>query len=161
MSWFVFHTKPRNEKKVAQRLVERGFEVYLPLQKMLKQWSDRKKKVEEPLYKSYVFINATEQERQEAIQTPGIVRCLFVNGRPAVVRDKEIEAIKTFLGELEAYPEAELFQLDAGDMVSIRSGALKGLEGEYISRHGDDLFLLVETMGRIVQAKLPVRYVID
>ncbi len=161
MSWFVFHTKPRNEKKVANRLESKGFEVYLPLQKMLRQWSDRKKKVEEPLYKSYVFLNGTETERQEAIQTPGIVRSLFDNGQPAIVRDEEIQAIRTFLGELENYPEATINQFNIGDSIDIKSGALKGLQGKYVDRHGDDLFLLVETMGRIVHAKLPARYVID
>jgi len=161
MSWFVFHTKPRNEKKVAERLLAKGHEVYLPMQKILRQWSDRKKKIEEPLYTSYVFFKGCEKERQEAIQTPGIVRCLYHNGQPAIVRDEEIEAIRSFLGELAGYPEAELFHLDLGDRVSIKSGVLKGLEGEYVSRHGDDLFLRVETMGRIVQAKLPVRYVLN
>lgn len=161
MSWYVFHTKPRNEKKVAQRLTDKGFDVYLPLQKMLRQWSDRKKKVEEPLYKSYVFFQGSEVERQEAIQTPGIVRCLFHNRKPALVRDEEIEAIRAFLGELENYPEATINQFEIGDSISIKSGALKGLEGKYVDRHGDDLFLLVETMGRIVHAKLPARYVVN
>lgn len=161
MSWYVFHTKPKNEKKVADRLQSKGYEVYLPLQKMLKQWSDRKKKVEEPLYKSYLFFRGTESDRQEAIQTPGIVRCLFYNGKPALARDEEIEAIKIFLGELENYPEATVNQFEIGDAINIKSGALKGLQGKYVDRHGDDLFLLVETMGRIVHAKLPARYVID
>jgi len=161
MNWFVFHTKPRNEKKVAERLVAQGYEVYLPMQKILRQWSDRKKMVAEPLYKSYLFFSGSEADRLEAIKTPGIVRCLYYLGIPAHVRREEISAIKIFLGELESHPEAELFHFDLGDKVSIKSGVLKGLEGEYISRHGDDLFLRVETMGRIVQAKLPARYVLN
>ena len=161
MNWFVFHTRPKNEKKVAESLLRGGYEVYLPLMKTLKQWSDRKKKIEEPLYKSYVFFRGTEAERQEAIKTSGVVRCLYYLGEPALVRDTEIEAIKTFLGELDDYPEAELFHFDLGQMVEIKSGMLKGVQGEYLSRNGDDLFLRIESLGRIVQAKVPVRYVVD
>jgi len=161
MNWYVLHTRPRNEKKVSERLTQQGFTAYLPMQKMLRQWSDRKKMVSEPLYKSYVFLYCSEIERQEAIKTPGIVRCLYYLGAPAKVRDEEIKAIQQFLGKIEDYPEATLNHFSAGDLVAVKSGALKGVKGTYISRNGNDLFLWIESLGSIVQAKIPARYILN
>ncbi|XOV91191.1 MAG: transcription termination/antitermination NusG family protein [Bacteroidota bacterium] len=70
--WYVLYTRPRNEKKVIQRL-ENEFEVFCPLVTTKRQWSDRKKKVSEPLFRSYVFVKVTEAERQDVLRTPGVV----------------------------------------------------------------------------------------
>jgi transcriptional antiterminator RfaH len=93
-SWYVLYTKPRNEKKVAERLTGAGYSVYCPLHKVRRQWSDRIKTVEEPLFRSYVFIQIEDAKRDEVFVYPGTVRYLFWLRRPAVVRQSEIATIQ-------------------------------------------------------------------
>lgn len=159
MSWLVLHTKPRHEKKVLQDLDRKGFQAYLPLLKVLKQWSDRKKKVQEPLFKSYVFINVEESERALALMTYGVVRYLYWCGKPAVVRDEEIEAIKQFLGETEYLPEDKI-TFEVGSDVTIKWGSFRGEKGQYLSRQGDHLILLLESMGHMIKAEVPLKHVV-
>jgi len=99
--WHVLYTKPRNEKKVAERLSDAGYSVYCPLQKVRRQWSDRVKVVEEPLFKGYLFIKIEEKIRDEVFSFPGTVRYLFWLRRPAVVREEEIHTIQKWLGEYD------------------------------------------------------------
>ena len=99
--WHVLYTKPRNEKKVAERLSGAGYTVYCPLQKVRRQWSDRVKVVEEPLFKGYLFIKIEEKIRDEVFTFPGTVRYLFWLRRPAVVREEEIHTIQKWLGEYD------------------------------------------------------------
>ena len=96
--WHVLYTKPRNEKKVAERLSNAGYTVYCPLQKVRRQWSDRVKVVEEPLFKGYLFIHIEMKIRDEVFTFPGTVRYLFWLRRPAVVREEEIHTIQKWLG---------------------------------------------------------------
>ncbi len=99
--WFAIYTKPRWEKKVNQLLTDKGVECYCPLNKVKRKWSDRTKTVEEPLFKSYVFVKVTEEERTKVRLTNGVVNFVYWNGKPAVVREKEIQTIKLFLDEHE------------------------------------------------------------
>ncbi len=99
--WFALYTRPRWEKKVNQLLINKGVECYCPLNKVKRKWSDRTKTVEEPLFKSYVFVKVTEEERTKVRLTNGVVNFVYWNGKPAIVREKEIQAIKLFLDEHE------------------------------------------------------------
>jgi len=99
--WFALYTKPRWEKKVNQLLADKGVECYCPLNKVIRKWSDRTKTVEEPLFKSYVFVKVTEEERSNVRLTNGVVNFVYWNGKPAIVREKEIQTIKLFLDEHE------------------------------------------------------------
>ena len=85
MEWFALYTKPRNEKKVAENLAALGIEVYCPLVTTIKQWSDRKKKVESPLIPSYVFVKIEEANRKEVFQVSGVVQYVFWLGKPAKI----------------------------------------------------------------------------
>src|SRR5690606_40964625 len=98
MPWYALYTKPRNEKKVADGLAKLGIEVYCPMVIQVRQWSDRKKKVELPLIPSYVFVRLEEKERERVFEVPGIVRYLYWLGKPAVITDVEI---KTLQGSLK------------------------------------------------------------
>ncbi|MDZ7846878.1 MAG: UpxY family transcription antiterminator [Owenweeksia sp.] len=97
LQWYAVYVKSRNEKKVAERFEARGLACYCPLHTVTRQWSDRRKKVREPLFKSYVFVQSNTSTRLTVLQTPGVVG--FVNwlGRPAVIRNSEIDAIRIFL----------------------------------------------------------------
>ena len=99
--WYAVYTKPRWEKKVDKLLTEKGIESYCPLQKIQRQWSDRKKIVEEPLFKSYVFVRIPDAEQTALRKVNGVVNYVYWMGKPAVVKDREIEVIKKFLDEYE------------------------------------------------------------
>ena len=90
MNWYVVYTKPKWEKKVAEQLTQRGIECYCPIVTEVRQWSDRKKKVEVPLFNSYVFVRLAEVDRNLVFQSSGVVRYLFWLAKPAIVRDEEI-----------------------------------------------------------------------
>ncbi|MEY4570835.1 MAG: hypothetical protein RLZ10_28 [Bacteroidota bacterium] len=99
--WFALYTKPRWEKKVNQLLTEKGVECYCPLNKVKRQWSDRVKTIDEPLFKSYVFVKVEDSDRSLVRLTNGVINFVYWNGKPAVVREKEIQTIKLFLDEHE------------------------------------------------------------
>ena len=102
--WYALYTRSRHEKKVDYQLREKGIESYLPLQRVLRKWSDRKKWVEEPLFRCYVFVHVDPANRLRALQTFGVVRFVTFSDEPAVVRDDEIENIRRILRES---PDAE------------------------------------------------------
>src|SRR5919206_3366358 len=99
--WYAIYTKPRWEKKVAELLTKKGIENYCPLNKVTRQWCDRKKTVHEPLFTSYVFVYVTQAEHLAVKQTNGFVTFVFWLGKPAVIRDEEIKTIKQFLSEYQ------------------------------------------------------------
>ncbi|CAD5252793.1 MULTISPECIES: transcription termination/antitermination protein NusG [unclassified Imperialibacter] len=122
--WYVLYTRSRAEKKVAESLKKHGFRSYCPTVTTLKQWSDRKKKVQEPLFRSYVFIQATEEERVLILQTPGVINFVYWLGKPAIVKQNEIEAIGIFTQEVSNHEVSELnFTFEDGAKVKVDWGA--------------------------------------
>ena len=99
LNWYAVYTKPRWEKKVAKLLDEKGIENYCPLNKVVKQWSDRKKVVMEPIFKSYVFVRVEDKEKFELKSISGILNFVHWLGKPAIVRDEDITTIRKFLNE--------------------------------------------------------------
>lgn len=126
--WYAIYTKPRWEKKVDKLLNEKGMESYCPLQKIQRQWSDRKKIVEEPLFKSYVFVRISDEEQTALRMVNGVVNFVYWMGKPAIVRDKEIQIIRRFMNE---YDNVEVTQIpiEAGSKVEVQSGVLMGKSG--------------------------------
>lgn len=128
--WYILRTHPQAEKRVAERLTTIGIEHYLPLRKQLKNWHDRKKYIDEVLFKSYVFVYTTDRNRQEVFQVAGIVKYLFVGGKIAVVTEKEIEQIKIFC-------TAENIEINKeykkGDNVEVIAGQFIGLKGQLVA----------------------------
>jgi transcriptional antiterminator RfaH len=133
--WFALYTKSRNEKKVHAQLLARGIESYLPLQKTLKQWSDRKKWVEEPMIRSYVFVRITGREYFDVLNTPGAVRFIFFEGKAAVIPDWQIKAIQHILASGEDV-EITDEHLEPGDKVLITRGPFRDIPGELIKFKG-------------------------
>ena len=95
--WYALHTKFRHEKKVAQRLAQKGIENYLPLRTMYRKWSDRYKKVDEPLFSCYVFVNIPLCDRIDVLQTDGAVKLVSFRSIPAVIPEMQIHAVKQIL----------------------------------------------------------------
>lgn len=146
LHWYALYTKPRWEKKVAGRLAEKGFTAYCPLNKVLRQWSDRKKLVEEPLFKGYIFVQIEEQEKTAVKMVDGIVNFVYWNGRPAIVRDEEIDTIKRFLSEFQDI-EVENLDLQVNTPVVIKNGILVDYKGVVLEVLGNKAKVLIESMG--------------
>jgi len=145
MNWFVIYTKSRQEKKVALELEKMGITVYCPMINQIRQWSDRKKKVEVPLISSYVFVQVKEREREAVFEVPGIVRYVYWLEKPAIVRDEEIAVMKAWLSAQTV--EAKVEGLRRGDRMKVSSGVFEGKEGfvEEISKNR--VLLLLPDLG--------------
>jgi transcriptional antiterminator NusG len=145
--WLVFYTKSRHEKKVRDFLTKRGFNVFLPMQTVMRQWSDRKRKVEVPLFNSYIFVFESEDKIQQILQAPGISWNIRHNDKPAVLRHDEIEIIQRFLSSGFFVETGSAQSLTVGDTVEVIDGALKGLRGSIIhSSAGDKFSILLESI---------------
>lgn len=124
MKWFVLYVKSRAEKKVAERLSKRGFTVFCPTKIEERQWSDRIKKVEVPYFRSYVFVQCEEKQINTVLATPGVVRRLFWLGKPAVIREEEMEAVMQFFNK-NAQRNIEYKTFAEGEEVQIHKGKLR------------------------------------
>lgn len=145
------YTRPRWEKKVNQLLTEKGFESYCPLNKVKRKWSDRIKVVEEPLFKSYVFVKVAEKERTEVRMTSGAINFVYWNGKPAVIKEKEINAIRRFLNEY-AYVEARPMDVQLNQRVRIINGTLMDKEGKVLELRHKTAKIAIESLGYILVA---------
>ena len=155
MSWFVLCVKSQQERKVTDILRKMNVEVYCPMIKETRIWSDREKVVETPLFKSYVFVNLTEKYRGIVFGAPGVIRYLFYMGKPAVVRDEEIWEIKKWLAEGDTNNLHELAEIIPGSQIVVQKGLLKDHEGTvYWINKSNISFVLKEMGGVVVQAKL-------
>lgn len=144
--WYALYTKPRWEKKIAKSLAEKGFAAYCPVTKVLRQWSDRKKILEEPLFKGYIFVRIEPEERAAVRMIEGIVNFVYWNGKAAVVRDEEIETIKRFLGEFGSV-EVEDMNLRVNTQVVVKKGLLVNYQGIVLEILGNKAKVLIESMG--------------
>ena len=123
--WFALYTKSRSEKKVNQELIYKGIESYLPLEKKLKVWSDRKKWIEEPFIRSYVFVKIEEKELHKALNTFGVVSVIKFEEKPAMIQEDHINIIKSILSSNEEY-EISTEKFEPGEEVEVTHGSLKG-----------------------------------
>jgi len=127
--WFAVYTRSRTEKKAHDELVKHGITSFLPMHKVLRQWSDRKKWVEVPLFNSYIFVQISPKEYLQVLRIQGLVRFIAFEGKAAPIPPQQIEAIKIFLGQgAQDYEQAEM-NLEAGAPVEITRGAMAGLTG--------------------------------
>ena len=138
--WHVIYTRPKSERKVASSISEMGIESYLPLHKVVRQWSDRKKKLEVPLFPNYVFVKVEPADRGYLFSIKEMVRFISVEKKPVIVREKEILAIKQILNEEVEISEEEYFQ--KGMKVRIKQGQFEGLEGVVLKKHGSTRLLI-------------------
>ena len=153
--WYAIYTKSRTEKKVASDLAEKGVEVYLPLLKTLKQWSDRKKWVEEPLFRSYLFVRILDRNYIEVLQTDGVVRFITFRQERIPVPDQQIEAVKAYLNE-DSQINLEEFNYQPGDRVEVVRGPMQGLLGVLIMIKGKQRVLVeIESIGQRLIINLP------
>lgn len=153
-NWYVAYTYPNAEKKIKKALTKYGISAYLPLRKVARQWSDRVKKLEVPLFPNYIFVNISDREYWKVLEMPGVVRFLTSDGKPSLISIKEINAIKIIeSGDFEI-TEEESFEV--GNKVVVTDGVLSGLEGVLIDRKGKRKFLLsLVNFGKIISLTVP------
>jgi len=151
--WQALYTQSRQEFKAETQLTAIGIDSYLPKISRIKQWSDRKKKVTEPLLRGYIFIFADEKERLEAIQLNSIVRSVFDNGKPAKIHEFEIENLRNFVNETFEYRVNN--GIVKGAKVKIASGPFSGVIGTVIDESNQkSLHVSLEFINRTVIAQL-------
>jgi transcription antitermination factor NusG len=145
--WFALYTKPRWEKKVNQLLTQKGVECYCPLNKVKRQWSDRIKTVEEPLFKSYVFVKVDNSERTKVRLTSGVINFVYWNCKPAIVKEKEIQTIKRFLDEHEAV-QVRPMELTPNQTVLITSGAFMDQQAVVLDANKKEVKVAILSLGQ-------------
>lgn len=144
--WMAIYTKPKNERKVHDRLQKAGFEVYLPLHKVIRQWSDRKKKMLVPLISSYVFVKTDEKNRIEILKDYGVLNFVFWLGKPAIIKEIEIERIKYFLCEAVNH-EISIEKIEIGDKAKINAGQFKDELVIIVGSKSKEYFVILESLG--------------
>ena len=145
--WLAIYTRPRWEKKVNQLLKEKGLESYCPLNKVRRKWSDRVKIVEEPLFKSYVFVKVSDDDRTAVRMTSGAINFVYWQGKPAVIKEKEILAIKRFLDEYENVEARSSADLKVNQRVRITNGSLMDQEGKVIDLRRKTARVSIDSLG--------------
>ena len=152
MNWYVVYTKPKWEKKVAERLNEIGVVAYCPLISKTSQWTDRKKTVQVPLFNSYIFVQVDEKDRNSVFDVVGAVRYLFWLGKPAIVKDSEIATIQEWLSAPEDY-EISLDQWKKGDKIIVESGPFVNQSAVIQDVKPNHYILLLESLGCVLRLK--------
>ena len=150
-NWYVLTTRSRHEKKSEQFLKNRGFEVFLPLQKVMRKWIDRKKMVEVPLFSGYLFIRYDESKRFDVLNTPGIVRFLRYNNMDATISDSQVEAIKMALNEIPDEINVIDQHFSEGEEIRIKSGPFKGFYGKIIQYNNNrKIMISIDSIGKSI-----------
>ncbi|MFM9944867.1 MAG: transcription termination/antitermination protein NusG [Bacteroidia bacterium] len=158
--WYAVYVNSRHEKKVAALFDIFSIENYLPVQKVLKQWSDRKKIVEEPLFRSYVFAHVDETEKEAVRRVDGVLNFVYWLGQPAVIRDEEIAVIKRFMGEYENIQvEHNTPQLNSS--VKIDGGPFMNHIGKVIKVGKNKVKVIIESLGCSLIADVPVNKIVN
>ena len=147
LNWYAVYTKPRWEKKVAKLLDEKGIENYCPLNKVVKQWSDRKKVIMEPIFKSYVFVRVEDKDKFELKNISGILNFVYWLGKPAIVRDQDIDIIRKFLNEFGEVTVSEIDQFKVNAKVRVKQGIMMNYHGLLVEVMGNKAKVKIESMG--------------
>jgi len=159
-SWYAVYTKLRWEKKVSKELEKKGIEVYCPLNKVLRKWSDRMKTIEEPLFKSYVFVRVDKKDITEVRYVDGVLNYVYWNCKPAVVKDEEIVAIRKFLSEYEDV-EVTSYDIRPADRVMLNTGVMMGATGHILRvLSNNTVEVRIDSLGFLLTAKFEKKTIV-
>ena len=157
--WYPLYTRSRAERKTEEELRKKNITVYVPLKKVLKQWSDRKKLVEEPLLKSYIFVYISAKEYAEVLMTKGVSRFIYFSGEIAYIPEKQLEDLKLLLstgGDLELIEH----EISPGEKVLIKAGPFKGIIAELVSlKSKSRLILRLQNLGYAIEIQTSMAYI--
>jgi transcription antitermination factor NusG len=152
--WYALHTRVRHEKSVERRLRDRGMEVFLPTTLEVHRWSDRKTKVEVPLFSCYVFVRCalSAEDRTRVYQVESVHGFVGVRGASLPIPDEQIESIQKVL--TQSAGRSHPF-LQVGQRIRIRGGAMDGVEGVFLSENGDhSLIISVDAIQRSMAVRI-------
>ncbi len=155
-NWFVIYTRTRWEKKVDQLLKQKGIISFCPLRKVENQWADRKKAVELPLFSSYVFVKINLKEELAVRQTYGVLNFIYYMGKPAVIRENEIDKIREILIENPDIEIMSLKEISVGDRVAIKKGVLSKQEGSIIKVSGKTVLMVFDNLECALVSRIPI-----
>lgn len=153
INWYVIYTRPRWEKKVADLLAKKNISHYCPLNRVQRQWHDRKKIILEPLFTSYVFVNITQAQHLAVKQTDGVLNFVHWLGKPAIVRNEEMDAIKSFLND-HTNVQLEKAEVSLEDRVRIVHGPLMNREGKVVEIMKHTMKVVLPSLGYALTAQV-------
>ena len=155
-NWFAVYTKPRWEKKVNTKLLSKGIESWCPVQRVQRQWSDRKKIIEDPLFKSYVFVLISDEEKTKVLNTDGVIQFVYYLKKPAVIRNEEIQLIKTYLLEKDVQISVQnLKQFEEKELVIISKGVFMDNEGVVVKGGKRKVYVRLESLDQLMTVEFP------
>jgi transcription termination/antitermination protein NusG len=162
-NWYAVYTRPQQEKKVSALLDKKNIRNYCPLNRVYHQWSDRKKIIMKPLFTSYVFVNISMKEYEHVRQTDGVVNFVYWQGRPAVIRDEEINTVQKFLQD---YTDVQLEKAEVNlhDRIRVINGPLFNREGNVVEIFNKTVKVLLPSLGYALVAEIDkqnIRKIID
>jgi transcriptional antiterminator RfaH len=158
LQWYAAYTNSRAEKKVLKELQKQGIEAYLPLQKKLRQWSDRRKWVEEPLIRCYIFVRIDIGNYYQVLNTNGIVRYISFEGKAVPIPENQIDVLRKLVAN-EADVEVTTENFTPGDKVKVVSGPMHGLEGELVDFRGNRRVMIrIEHIGQQLLVSIPAGF---
>ena len=158
--WYAVYTRPRSEKRVDTLLQKKFIESWCPLQKVERQWSDRKKIILQPLFTSYVFVHINEKQKIAVLETDGVINYVHYLGKPAIIRDEEIQLIKTYLQEENADITTQSWEsLEEAIKVQITGGVFMQNTGTVIKSGKKRLYVKLESLGQVMVVEFPAQYV--
>jgi transcription antitermination factor NusG len=152
--WYAVYTRPHAEKKLTELLLEQGIVAYCPLQKVMRQWSDRKKVLEVPAFRGYVFVQIHDKIRWQVLATAGALNFVCHEGKPARIPPSEIETVRLFFEDLKEHVVDET-EIAVSDIARVYSGVLMGMEGEVIDIKHRYALLRIPALGLQMQVKVP------
>lgn len=159
--WYAIYTRANAEKKLLDNLQEKNIECYLPTRKVLKVWSDRKKWVEEAMFKCYIFVRVSYKDFFTALNTPGAVCYVSFGGKAQAIPDSQIESIKRFLSESDREVTLTYERVQKGQNVEVLHGSLKGVKGEVVNICGQNRLLIrIDSMSCGIYANISKEEVI-
>jgi transcription antitermination factor NusG len=151
--WHVIYTKSKWEKKVDELLMQKGFPSWCPVEKKERYWSDRKKIIDVPLFRSYVFVKISKEDYAQVLSTMGVVNFLYFEKKPAIIRDNEIDDIKRYLGLSTASTSIEIVDLNnlsPQTKVAINQGLFMNRRGEVIKASKNNVFVRLESLNMMM-----------
>jgi transcription antitermination factor NusG len=157
--WFAIYTKPRWEKKVDAILLRKGIQSWCPLQRVERVWSDRKKVIEDPIFKTYVFVRINPEQRLGVLQTDGVLNFVHFLGKPAIIKDEEVENVKLYLLEKDAKVRVESLKSFAeNDKVIIRQGVFMDNTGTVLKAGSRKIYVRLESLEQVMIVEFPASY---
>ena len=151
-NWYALYTKSKHEKKASERLSNEGFEVFCPMVKTIKQWSDRKKKVSIPLIPSYIFIKVDEKNKSKVLTDPSVLNYVYWLNKPAIIRDEEIDRLKGIISN-DKIQEFEIRNLNIGDKINIDKGFIKEKNAIIKKVSNNNIYVELKELGFVLVIK--------